>query len=230
VKSSAVSPSLTSLLCAYSLTISLLLPFELNVFPTSPGPSHIVPVLVGDAALAKAASDKLLTEHNIYVQSINYPTVAVGEERLRITVTPRHTLDQMDKLVRALDTIFTELKINRQRDWEAVGGRAGVGVLYNAVPEPMWNDRQLGLLDGTTPRTLRNGEKPVVDAKAVAVARARFNTLLGKVEAPAPKVFDGLAGLKMKTGGVPTRAGKMRVGGAEEVQMPVVPQTVAVSA
>jgi len=201
----------------------------LTIFiPTRPNPSHIVPVLVGDAALAKAASDKLLADHNIYVQSINYPTVAVGEERLRITVTPRHTLDQMDKLVRAVDTIFTELKINRQRDWVAVGGRAGVGITGNdkAVKDLMWNDKQLGLLDGTTPRMLRDGDKPAVDGKAVAVARARFNSLLGKVEAPAPKkVLDGLAGLKMQTGGVP---GKTRARG--DIQMPTAPQDIAVPA
>lgn len=138
----------------------------------------------------------------------------------------------MNKLVRAIDTIFTELKINRQHDWEAVGGRAGVGVLGNgkAVEEPIWNDKQLGLLDGTTPRTLRNGDKPIVNPKAVGVAQARFNSLLGKVEAgPASKkVYDGLAGLKMKTGGVPAGAGKIRVRGTTE--MPTVPQAVVASA
>jgi len=152
------------------------------IFACSPGPSHIVPVLVGDAALARAASDKLLAEHNIYVQAINYPTVARGEERLRITVTPRHTAEQMDGLVRAVDQIFTELNINRVRDWKLAGGRAGVG--HADAPdhvEPIWNDKQLGLLDGTTPTTLRNGEKAIVDANAVTKAREVFNPLLGPI-------------------------------------------------
>ncbi|KAG7097176.1 mitochondrial 5-aminolevulinate synthase [Marasmius oreades] len=164
---------------------------ELDI-PVVPGPSHILPVLVGDAALAKAASDKLLSDHNIYVQSINYPTVAVGEERLRITVTPRHTSEQMDKLVNAVDHVFTELSINRLVDWQAVGGRAGVG-LPGAVPtEPMWTDEQLGLTNGTNPVTLRDGEKPTVDLLGVQDARSRFDYLLGPMSGPvqAHKVTD----------------------------------------
>ncbi len=98
------------------------------IFDASPGPSHIVPVLVGDAGLAKVASDKLLEDHNIYVQAINYPTVARGEERLRITVTPRHSMEQMQGLVHAVNQVFTELNIKRLSDWKLVGGRAGVGV------------------------------------------------------------------------------------------------------
>ncbi|KAJ3195819.1 mitochondrial 5-aminolevulinate synthase [Irineochytrium annulatum] len=95
--------------------------------PAVPNPSHIVPVLVGDAELARGVSDELLSEHGIYVQSINYPTVAVGEERLRITPTPGHKEEHMDVLVGALEGIWRKRGLKRVSDWEEMGGRAGVG-------------------------------------------------------------------------------------------------------
>jgi 5-aminolevulinate synthase len=95
--------------------------------PIVPNPSHIVPVLIGDAETAKAVSDELLHRFKIYVQSINYPTVAVGEERLRITPTPGHTPAQMDHLVGALQTIWRERGLRTEAHWAAMGGRAGVG-------------------------------------------------------------------------------------------------------
>ena len=64
--------------------------------------THIVPVMIRDAKVCKVISDKLLDDHGIYVQPINYPTVAVGEERLRFAPTPLHTDAMIDECVRAV--------------------------------------------------------------------------------------------------------------------------------
>ncbi len=64
--------------------------------------SHIISVKIGDAAKAQAVSKQLLEEHNIYVQHINYPTVAKGDERLRITATPLHDDHMIADLIAAL--------------------------------------------------------------------------------------------------------------------------------
>jgi 5-aminolevulinate synthase len=115
--------------------------------PVMPNPSHIIPILVGNAALAKAASDLLLEKHDIYVQSINYPTVPVGQERLRITPTPGHVKEYRDHLVSALDSVFTELGIKRTSEWAAEGGFIGVGEANTdtEAAKPLWTDQQLGV-------------------------------------------------------------------------------------
>ena len=74
--------------------------------PVLEGPSHIVPVHVGDPVHCKMISDRLLQDYGIYIQPINFPTVARGCERLRLTPTPLHTNEQIDHLVYALRALW----------------------------------------------------------------------------------------------------------------------------
>ncbi|KAI1394521.1 tetrapyrrole biosynthesis, 5-aminolevulinic acid synthase [Hypoxylon fuscum] len=111
--------------------------------PVIPNISHIVPILVGNAELAKQASDMLLSDYQIYVQSINYPTVPVGQERLRITPTPGHTKQYRDQLVAAIDEIWSKLGIKRTSEWAAEGGFIGVGEAGVDAQETLWTDEQL---------------------------------------------------------------------------------------
>ncbi|KAJ3389543.1 mitochondrial 5-aminolevulinate synthase [Chytriomyces hyalinus] len=122
--------------------------------PVVPNPSHIVPVLVGDAETAKSVSDELLHRFKIYVQSINYPTVAVGEERLRITPTPGHGPELMDGLQGALKTIWTERGLKTEADWMREGGKAGVGVVGGEMDQLVRAEDLKDMMDRAYPYAL----------------------------------------------------------------------------
>ncbi|GBR53251.1 5-aminolevulinate synthase [Neokomagataea thailandica NBRC 106555] len=78
-------------------------------------PSHIVPVMVGEAQLCRELSDALLKRFGHYIQPINYPTVPRGTERLRITPGPLHDDGMIDELVEALDVLWQEYQLRRAK-------------------------------------------------------------------------------------------------------------------
>ena len=105
-------------------------------FPVLPNASHLVPLMIGDAGKAKIASDMLFEEFGIYVQPINYPTVPMGQERLRISPTASHTAIDQQLLIAALEEVWTRLRLRKIADapesWNVT----------RSVPA-LWNDSQL---------------------------------------------------------------------------------------
>jgi 5-aminolevulinate synthase len=81
--------------------------------PTMDNPSHIIPVMVCDPVKCKWISDWLMEHHGIYVQPINYPTVARGTERLRVTPSPVHSDADVERLVAALSDIWSQCALAR---------------------------------------------------------------------------------------------------------------------
>ena len=75
--------------------------------------SHIIPVMIGDPVKCRMISDILMRDWGVYVQPINYPTVAKGTERLRITPSPFHSDADIDHLVAALSALWQRCALAR---------------------------------------------------------------------------------------------------------------------
>lgn len=89
--------------------------FRAAGYPFIDGDTHIVPLMIGDPVKCKAMSDRLIEGFGIYVQPINFPTVPKGTERLRFTPSPVHTEAMMDELLAALDIVWNEFELKRER-------------------------------------------------------------------------------------------------------------------
>ncbi|XP_062522894.1 5-aminolevulinate synthase, erythroid-specific, mitochondrial-like isoform X2 [Corticium candelabrum] len=74
--------------------------------PIGCAPSHIIPIEVNNAKACQAVCDDLLNEQGIYVQAINYPTVDVGQEKLRVTPSPHHTNQMINQFVGSILTVW----------------------------------------------------------------------------------------------------------------------------
>ncbi|KAI0434852.1 5-aminolevulinate synthase [Xylaria sp. FL1042] len=109
--------------------------------PVLPNPSHLLPVMIGDAELTRRVADILFQEYDIYVQPINSPTVTVGTERIRIAPSGAHGPLEQQVLIGALEEIWGRLGLRRADEWQSEP-------VWNAslgTSRQIWTDEQLGL-------------------------------------------------------------------------------------
>ncbi len=76
--------------------------------------SHIIPIHVEDPKLCKEAANVLIEEHGIYIQPVFYPTVPKGDERFRVTITPKHQAKDINRFLSSLDKVWTKLSLRRE--------------------------------------------------------------------------------------------------------------------
>ncbi len=75
--------------------------------------SHIIPIHLYEPELCKKAANILIEEHGIYIQPIFYPTVPKGDERFRVTITPKHSASDVESFVQSLDKVWSGLNLKR---------------------------------------------------------------------------------------------------------------------
>ena len=85
---------------------------EYNI-PFLKNDSHIVPIHLYEPELCKKAANTLIEEHGIYIQPIFYPTVPKGDERFRVTITPKHSASDVQSFVESLNKVWSDLNLKR---------------------------------------------------------------------------------------------------------------------
>ena len=75
--------------------------------------SHIIPILIKDPILCKDAANLLVDKHGIYIQPVFFPTVPKGDERFRVTITPKHNASDIQNFLSAIDDVWTEMNLQR---------------------------------------------------------------------------------------------------------------------
>ncbi len=140
--------------------------------PHLDNPSHIVPVMVRDAVLCKRVCDMLLERDDIYVQPINYPTVAVGTERLRITPGPLHSDADIDHLITSLDKIWTEFGLERVETHGDSGGLPSIDLVAL---------RQIAPVAAARPFAADLPPPIAAAARTAEIAPTRENGIIGRL-------------------------------------------------
>lgn len=79
-------------------------------FTLKPGPTPILPVMFGDAAMATKMAEKLL-EKGIYVIAFSYPVVPQGQARIRLQVSAAHSDEQIERAIKAFKEVGGELGV-----------------------------------------------------------------------------------------------------------------------
>ena len=77
--------------------------------------SHIIPIHLEDPKLCKEAANVLIEEHGIYIQPVFYPTVPKGDERFRVTITPKHKAKDIERFLDCLDSVWDKLSLRREQ-------------------------------------------------------------------------------------------------------------------
>ncbi len=76
--------------------------------------SHIIPIHLEDPRLCKEAANLLIEDHGIYIQPVFYPTVPKGDERFRVTITPKHQAKDIKRFLSSLNQVWDKLRLRRE--------------------------------------------------------------------------------------------------------------------